>query len=492
MLKICKQLFDAWNKEIAYIHWKSNEHLEAGLNGLTDLDILIKRTDRDSGLNILKAVGFIPFRSQFGSRYPYVEDWIGLDDATGKLVHIHLHFRLITGHRGLKEYELPWTELALSSRIQDMETGVYIMNPNLEILTLFTRIGLKATYIQQIKACVNKKGICNCIKENLVNEIEYLSARVDWSEVANCAGQYYEESTALIIHIIRSSSKLTNAQFLALCKNSRKAMRNQCRYPIYLLFFLRSYYFITSHLLFLLKRKFGFNLITRKVLDSQKGFTVAFVGQDGAGKSTLSENIEKWLTWKIDVTRYYMGSGENYHPWQKKIRKTITGSKNILCNLLKHILGMSILISYSKRVKRITKWSQKYAEKGGIVIYDRFPQVQYNGINDGPKIRDYAIKKLNNLILRKLINYFANIEEANLRIASNLTPDVVFKLMLPIEESMKRKPYEDLMAVEKKNQIVADLFFKGSDVYEIDARQDQNLELLQVKRLIWKYLSSLQ
>lgn len=491
MLQICKRLFDIWNKKIVYIHWKSNEHLEAGLNGLTDLDILIKRTDRDSGLNILRSVGFIPFRSQFGSRYPDVEDWIGLDDISGKLVHVHLHFRLLTGHRGLKEYDLPWTELALSSRIQDQETGVYTMNPNLEILTLYTRIGLKATYIQQIKAWVNKKSICNCIKGNLTKEIEYLSDRVDWSEVENFARQFYEDRFSRIIEIIKSSPQLTNAQFLTLHKISRKVMRNKCRYPIYLLFFLRSYYFIATHLLFMLKRKCGY-LVTRKVLDSQKGLTVAFVGQDGAGKSTISKGIEKWLTWKIDVTRCYMGSGENYHPWQKKLKKTIEDSNNIICIFLKHILGMSILLSYSKRVKKITKWSQKYAEKGGVVIYDRYPQVQYNGINDGPKIRDYAIKKIHNPLLCKLINYFANKEEANLIIASNITPNVVFKLKLPLEESMKRKPHEDMIAVEKKNKIIADLIFKGSEVYEIDARQDQNQELLQVKRLIWKHISALQ
>lgn len=492
MLQICKRLFDIWNKKIVYIHWKSNEHLEAGLNGLTDLDILINRTDRDSGLNILRSVGFIPFRSQFGSRYPDVEDWIGLDDITGKLVHVHLHFRLLTGHRGLKEYDLPWTELALSSRIKDQETGVYTMNPNLEILTLYTRIGLKATYIQQIKACANIKGLCNSFNGNLKNEIGYLSDRVDWSEVENFARQFYKDSTSPIMIIIQSGTNLTNTQFLALHKISRKVMRNKCRYPIYLLFFLRLYYFIATHLLFLLKQKCGFNLISRKVMDSQKGLTVAFVGQDGAGKSTLSKDIEKWLTWKIDVTRYYMGSGENYHPWQKKLKKKLKESKNVICIFLKHILGLSILLSYSKRVKKITKWSQKYTEKGGIVLYDRFPQVQFNGINDGPKIRDYAKSKINNPLLCKLINYFANKEEANLIAASNITPNVVFKLMLPLEESMKRKPHEDMIAVEKKNKIVADLLFNGSEVYEIDAKQEIKQELLQVKHLIWKHISALQ
>ncbi len=53
MLSICKQIFSSWNdNNIKYCHWKSNEHLEDGLNGETDLDLFIQPEDQTKSLTI--------------------------------------------------------------------------------------------------------------------------------------------------------------------------------------------------------------------------------------------------------------------------------------------------------------------------------------------------------------------------------------------------------------------------------------------------------
>ena len=156
MLEICQCLFSQWNDiGIRYCHWKSNEHLTEGLNGITDLDVLLDEADKEKGCTVLKEHRFLYCKSQFGSRYPFVDDWIGFDSATGKLIHLHLHYKIITGHKGMKEYTLPWTDDVLSTRVLDKITNVYISDPNFEILTLFSRFGLKAHYKQIKKAYIN-------------------------------------------------------------------------------------------------------------------------------------------------------------------------------------------------------------------------------------------------------------------------------------------------------------------------------------------------
>ena len=41
-LKLAASLFvDLADKDVRYVHWKSNEHLDAALRGETDLDLLI-------------------------------------------------------------------------------------------------------------------------------------------------------------------------------------------------------------------------------------------------------------------------------------------------------------------------------------------------------------------------------------------------------------------------------------------------------------------
>ena len=157
MLDICKQLFEDWNnKDIEYCHWKSNEHLKEGLCGITDLDILVNIRDKEKCEESMKLLDILQLKSQYGSRYPDVDDWVGMDKNTGKLIHIHLHYKIITGHKGMKEYNLPWSDIALKTRIKDRETDIYIMEPNLEIMTLYTRIALKASVKKVIKARINK------------------------------------------------------------------------------------------------------------------------------------------------------------------------------------------------------------------------------------------------------------------------------------------------------------------------------------------------
>ena len=107
MLKISKELFTAWNEaNLLYCHWKSNEHLLAGLEGETDLDVLLSCNNKEAGEEVLRRLEFLQCKSQFGSRYPDVDDWIGFDKDTGRLIHVHLHYGLVTGHKGMKEYSL--------------------------------------------------------------------------------------------------------------------------------------------------------------------------------------------------------------------------------------------------------------------------------------------------------------------------------------------------------------------------------------------------
>ena len=103
MLKKSLELFDEFNKNnIKYCHWKSNEHLVEGLLGDTDLDVLISKNNKQIAEEILKKCLYMKCKSQYGSRYPGVDDWIGEDIETGKLIHVHLHYHIITGHKGMK------------------------------------------------------------------------------------------------------------------------------------------------------------------------------------------------------------------------------------------------------------------------------------------------------------------------------------------------------------------------------------------------------
>ena len=69
-----------------------------------------------------------------------------------------------------------------------------------------------------------------------------------------------------------------------------------------------------------------------------------------------------------------------------------------------------------------------------------------------------------------------------------LSPDMVIKLLLPPEESIRRKPRENMDVIKRKHQIIKTLMFDGSETYTIDATKEYDKELLEIKSIIWTHL----
>ena len=481
MLKISFSLFSAWNDaELRYCHWKSNEHLMPGLAGDTDLDVLLSETDKKRGEEILRSLEFLECRSQYGSRYPGVSDWIGFDKETGKLIHVHLHFRLVTGHKGMKEYNLPWTERTLQTRIYNEEYNVWMMEPNLELVTLYTRFGLKADVIKKNKA---KNGVFRLGKDDIA-EITYLKNKVDWSQVQQIINEYYPNDYEEILEIINSET-LSSSQFLRLISITENTMDSYRRtIPLYQL--KKRYWRVWMKLLKIWRKKTDWVGITRKTPISGKGLVVAFLGQDGSGKSTVTIDIEKWLSWKMDVRRFYLGSGEHWNPWQKKVLKIIPNVS--VFKPIRAIVSLLQTMSLARNKKKTITTACRYRNMGGVAMYDRFPQTRYLGINDGPAVRSKYMKTLGKGILKPLVEMLANREECIIGEACKITPDVVIKLMLSPEESIRRKPFENYDAVKIKHDIIKNLEFPQASVYTIDATQPYVQELILIKNILWNHI----
>lgn len=482
MLDISKRLFLYWNtSDVVYCHWKSNEHLVPGLDGETDLDVLMDLSSKEKGCKILGELSFLPCKSQFGSRYPNVEDWIGFDASTGKQIHVHLHYALVTGHKGLKEYSLPWCQMTLDTRVQDLGSGVFIMEPNLEIVTLFTRIGLKCNAKQYFKAHLGKYALSEDIKK----EIDWLKERVNKDSVKNIAETFFKHNPQQLCSLIFADN-YDSAWLIRLENVVTSNMRTYRRFGLVVNSVLRVYY--RGALVIRNRYKNAWNLITRKCPSAGNGLVIAFIGQDGSGKSTVTQDIRKWLSWKLEAKRFYLGSGEHYNPWEKKIQERLDDKHNPLLKMVKKILSFRLVKKIADLSYKNIRRAFKYADKGGIALLDRYPQTEYPSINDGPKLRTSVLPKVQSAVARKLVMWYADREERTLQKATAYQPDVVFKLMLSPEESIRRKPFENYEGVKRKHEIIKSLRFPGSTVYEIDATQDYEQEIIQIKNIIWQHI----
>lgn len=129
--------------------------------------------------------------------------------------------------------------------------------------------------------------------------------------------------------------------------------------------------------------------------------------------------------------------------------------------------------------------ADRYMEKGGIPLYDRFPQTQFEGIYDGPKINHYCQQRG---ISFGIVRWMAKREQHYIEKIQDYQPRLVFKLMLSPEESIRRKPSENLEVVTRKHNITSQLKFPHSLVHTVDATMNYQEEIIYIKNQIWNEL----
>ncbi len=499
MLDASKVLFDVWNNTgVLYCHWKSNEHLAEGLDGLTDLDVFVLKKHKQLAEQGLKEAKYIKFRPQKSAIYEDVDEWIGFDYNTGKLVHVHLHYRIITGTKFVKQYEFPLDEKIIETRILHHQEQVYVAAPEIEIIILYSRITLKANDCKNIK-----------LKNDDIKEIVYLKGLLDLKALEKECDSIFGENGKKVFDLIQKED-LSKDDWFSVYTYVRKWLKKYMRRSDASALLRHKYFYFRNIYNAIAKKRLHKHPIGKKTL-TPKGMTVCFIGADGSGKSTVSCEIEKWLTWKIEASRFYLGSGDHYNGLLKRFLRKVSSKfshknkvqsnseskqtseatpktqkkESLIKKAAKRCYGLLTAINLkqiaTRSYKEIRK-AQKYVKKGAIALFDRFPQNQFEGLYDGPKIGSH-IKKLGVFTF-----FLSKGEERAIRKAQKYQPDLMFKLCLPAEESVRRKPDHSIEEVRPKSEITENLVFEKSKESVIDATQPYEEEILQIKRIIWDEL----
>lgn len=464
-----------------------------GLDGLTDLDVYADKNQLADIECSLRSFDFIKFVPQKGCRYSLVDEWIGFDYATGNLVHLHLHYQVITGTKFCKEYVFPLDSILIESRVLDHDTDVYVAAPSLELIILYSRIVLKSKSKRSFDVTEYRQ------------EIDFLHAKCDISQLHSLCLIFFPGNEELMYNYL-CKKDLTNDEWRTVYKIVSIWLHPFKKRGFIITRLRTNYYKFRYLLLFGLNKLFGKCYIVRKTLPKQ-AVSICFIGQDGSGKSTLTSIICKWLNWKIDAHRFYLGSGDHYNGLLKRIlpkaakaaykvsgnEQTIStqnGDASIklsvkIIKAISRVLNSISLKNIASRAYHEVLRANNYKRHNGIALFDRFPQNQYPALYDGPKIRCNYVRKNRPL---SLVCHLAKQEESFIERAQAFQPDVVFKLVLPVEESMRRKPEENEEQVRRKAAITEKLVFDKSRVFTVDATQDFANEVLFVKRQIWKEL----
>ena len=471
---------------IRYCHFKSNQHLEAALQGITDMDVLVDRRAGPKLTEILGGLGCKRFSAPPSGDYPAVEDHLGFDRPTGRLIHLHLHHRLTAGEKHLKGYRLPWEELMLSTSRKDPATGFRAADPNVECLLLLVRSGLKLGAADGVLAWLGRDQV----GDDVAREFAWLMKRVDPEHLVELGESLLGKPVGSALRKILLDGPSVGRLF-ALRARGRPALER-----------FRSYSGVeatlrrTWRMLFLVFCALGRKLPNPPMAVSRKnprgGLLIAFLGADGSGKSSLAQRVVKWLRWKLDARVAYFGSGDGPSsllrlPFRQALRWVIASRSGPRITPLRDRVPTGVralwalVLALEKRRRLMQAWRAR--NQGLVIVCDRYPQDQIKGFSDGPLLDRWRRSRW------PWLRMLARWEAMPYAWAISHPPDLVLKLRVTPVVAVRRKPEMRLDDVCRRERAIADLGFPvATRVREVNADGPWDDVLLECKREIWEEL----
>ena len=316
--RIVRELTNALHAaRLGYCHWKGNARLREAVVGLRDLDILVDREGALALSEILATVGFKRVASSPWEAVPALEDYLALDSDTGRLVHLHLHYRLTVGDSVLGGYRLPWEALVLSTRRFDTTMAMYVADPHIELLLLIARKAISLGPIDRIAGWLGRP----CMGALARSDLRWLASRTDPHRLADLSeGLLGKEATRLLLAMVNGEPSYRLLRAL-----KRRATPPLSAYRTYTpagAVVRRGIRFVVGLAVALNRRILRSLVIPGRTLPSG-GRVIVFEGEDENERATLVDRIAAWLTWKLDVLVLRGGGAQRRKAFRARSRGMI-------------------------------------------------------------------------------------------------------------------------------------------------------------------------
>lgn len=502
-------LAEMHDQDIPYCHFKSNVRVLDGLEGITDLDIMVDRAGYSNTVELLSKCGFKRFQTSRLMDYPAVEDYLGCDQGTGKLVHLHLHWQMVVGEPNLKGYRLPWESLLFQGRKWE-KNDIFIASHEHELLLLLTRAVLKLRFRDRLRMFLGRPYF----KSGMKREFQWLLKRIDQDKFFSLAHEVYGHEIAGHLKELLVKPMVRDQDILFLSKKFLPVLQKYRTYspPEALLKgWLREAYKLYS----LVAKGFCQPVNVLRRAPSGGGLVIALLGVDGSGKSTHVKELVRWLGWKADVMAVYLGSGDGPRYLPRRVldlakpvivlarrffavqgrqepdsqgkaaaapSKTVKDKPLSRQSFVRRVMKSVYALTLAREKRHKLRKAFRARNRGMIVITDRYPQNQVMGFNDGPLLND----------LKNSSWPWSSFAEYEAKIYKNmvsLPPDLVIKLKVGPDVAMQRKTDTPQDMVLRKIRVVRELEFgQQTNAVSINASAPLEQVDLLVKQLLWEMI----
>lgn len=441
---------------VRYCQWKGHFKSARWMVGDGDVDMLVDPDSLPDLLHVLQRNGFRQTIGPDDYKLYGTAHWRALDPATGALLHLHVHTRLlIESARGFV-YRLPVEEAMLGS--SRAGKGVFhTPTPELEALVLVLRTMLRWASWRRIPAETRKELT---YLENLAGGdrrvLEALARHLPALEPAVfklCRRTF--EPGATFRDRWRARRALTRA-FGAFARRPTLAER-----------IVHGLAAAAWHL------RGGPRSYSRARLPTG-GRVIALVGADGAGKSTCARALREWLLPHVYTRAYHMG-----RPPRSLVTFAVGGALKLVprsqtLRLLRHVVSARDRWLLAREV-------QGAALAGAVCIVERYP-IPLNRKLVGPWIPEL----FNGEPPAGLPQRLAELEARYYRRIP--VPDVVIALQIAPDDAVRRKTDEPAAYVRERANIVWAVNWEGSGVHVVDAGRPLAAVLAELRKVIWEAL----
>jgi thymidylate kinase len=479
-LSMVVRLCDELRREgIAYCHWKSTEALDRSASGDNDLDLLVARPHAGRFLSILQDLGFREAVPARWKHLPGVFHLYGLDEPTGRLVHVHAQVQLVIGDDMTKNYRLPIEDAYLATS----EQGPLFRVPSAEaeLAVFVVRMMLKHATLDAVLSGLGR------LQQNEVRELADLWRRADPSILRSFVGETLPfiglSLWSLCLRAVQGDASVRSRLMAA--RALQRALSAHARRSRHLDVWIR---------MWRRGRVLGRRLIRAKRGKDLAlgGALIAVVGGDGAGKSTTVNELCSWLSESFLVTRVHLGKpprslltriGRGF--WRsRKGPETAVGSGGSVTDgerIDGRLRARQVWDVLNARDRyRAYARGRRLATNGRIVICDRYPLPEISLMDGGRgrRLLEDANPKVR-LLARLERRYYDHIR----------TPDILIVLRVDPDVAVLRKRGEEKEAfVRPRVEEIWQTDWSGTPANVVDANRPETQVMSEVRALVWQRL----
>jgi thymidylate kinase len=455
---------------VRYCQWKGHWSAHRWAAGRGDVDLLV---DHDSSADFRRLVGDLGFKPALHSgarEVPGVESYFGYDPAVPRLLHLHVHYRLVVGDFWRTTYRIPIERAMLETsgpgtlfRVPD-PTFQYVVFVLRMMFLQFgrPRLALGTRWRRSIQIQLdNLEGLTE--RQALATVLSRHLPAIDLPFFDRCVASLRGEFGAV------ERALLPDQLHARLWPYARRPS-----IPALL----------TATADKLLPVALRRMLADDRMRPAAGGTVVALVGGDGAGKSTAATELSDWLGTDFATARGHLGN-----PPRSLFTLAVGGllkAEQLLHRMLRPVarpashLELLRYLCTARDCYLLHQRLRRFAADGGVAICERYPVPQMRS-HVGPSIPALLPAKPTRLAKRletMEAEYYGRI----------LAPDALLVLRLDPELAVLRKPDEPADYVRARGRAVWETDWTGTPAHCVDTSRPLPVVLKDLKALVWSAL----